>query len=47
VLGLAGDGTRVASDTLSVVDDEAEVHKVELNGMILGQVARHCELCML
>jgi hypothetical protein len=35
VLGLACDGARVASDTLSVVDDKAEVHKDELNGMIL------------
>jgi len=27
MLGFAGDGTRVTADTLSVVDDEAEVHK--------------------
>jgi hypothetical protein len=31
VLGFAGDGTRVTADTLSVVDDEAEVHMIELN----------------
>jgi hypothetical protein len=36
VLSLARDRARVTADTLSVIDDEAEVHKVELNGMILG-----------
>jgi len=29
MLGLAGDGTRVTADALSVVDDEAEVHRLE------------------
>jgi hypothetical protein len=27
MLGFAGDSTRMAADTFSVVDDEAEVHK--------------------
>ena len=26
MLGLAGDGTRMAADTLSVIDDEAKIH---------------------